>query len=219
MVTQQDPVSKAEKPYQPHYLSAVRFQRIDGLVQPGVLGRVKIEAGSQTLWWRFQNFCPRCTRVWRVVYCRTERSGSREGIRRSKMAKKRPTKNGAAGGTGARAGRPTRGEGRVRETARLKALTDKLREGLAELLRTDEKVENALADLVAVGADAAQRSERARHGLKVKVVIYPDEVSGFTAVVPALPGCVTEAETRAELLANLREAIEGYLLCTQGNRI
>ena len=56
VVTQQDPVSKAEKPYQPHYLSAVRFQRIDGLVQPGVLGRVRIEAGSQTLWWRFQRY-------------------------------------------------------------------------------------------------------------------------------------------------------------------
>ncbi len=56
VATKQDPVSKAEKPYHPHYLSAVRFQRVDGLVHPGALGRVRIEAGSQTLWWRFQRY-------------------------------------------------------------------------------------------------------------------------------------------------------------------
>jgi multidrug efflux pump subunit AcrA (membrane-fusion protein) len=56
VATQQDPISKAEKPYHPHYLSAVRFQRIDACVHPGVLGRVKIEAGAQTLWWRFQRY-------------------------------------------------------------------------------------------------------------------------------------------------------------------
>jgi hypothetical protein len=56
VATKQDPVSKAEKPYHPHYLSAVRFQRTDGCIHPGALGRVKIEAGSQTLWWRFQRY-------------------------------------------------------------------------------------------------------------------------------------------------------------------
>jgi putative peptide zinc metalloprotease protein len=56
VATQQDPMSKAERPYQPHYLSAVRFQRVDGVLQPGVLGRVRIEAGSQTLWWRFRRY-------------------------------------------------------------------------------------------------------------------------------------------------------------------
>jgi predicted RNase H-like HicB family nuclease len=34
---------------------------------------------------------------------------------------------------------------------------------------------------------------------------------GFWAKVPALPGCVTEVDKREELLANLREAIEGWL--------
>lgn len=53
-------------------------------------------------------------------------------------------------------------------------------------------------------------------GLKVKVIIHEAEEGGYWAEVPALPGCVTEGDTRAELLANLREAIEGCLLVTPG---
>jgi predicted RNase H-like HicB family nuclease len=47
--------------------------------------------------------------------------------------------------------------------------------------------------------------------MKIKVRIHEAEDGGFWAKVPALPGCVTEADTREELLANLREAIEGWL--------
>jgi predicted RNase H-like HicB family nuclease len=47
--------------------------------------------------------------------------------------------------------------------------------------------------------------------MKIKVLIHEAEDGGFWAKVPALPGCVTEADTREELLANLREAIEGWL--------
>jgi len=53
--------------------------------------------------------------------------------------------------------------------------------------------------------------------IKVKVIIHEAEEGGFWAEVPALPGCITEGDTRAELLANLREAIEGCLLVTPGN--
>jgi predicted RNase H-like HicB family nuclease len=52
--------------------------------------------------------------------------------------------------------------------------------------------------------------------MKIKVVIHPAEEGGFWAEVPALPGCVTEGETREELLTNLREAVEGCLLATSG---
>jgi predicted RNase H-like HicB family nuclease len=45
--------------------------------------------------------------------------------------------------------------------------------------------------------------------MKIKVLIHESD-GGFWAKVPALPGCVTEADTREELLANLREAIEGW---------
>jgi predicted RNase H-like HicB family nuclease len=37
------------------------------------------------------------------------------------------------------------------------------------------------------------------------------EEGGFWAEVPALPGCFTEGDTREELLANIREAVEGIL--------
>jgi predicted RNase H-like HicB family nuclease len=47
--------------------------------------------------------------------------------------------------------------------------------------------------------------------VKLRVVLEPSEDSGFTAVVPALPGCVSEGETREEALANVREAIQLYL--------
>jgi predicted RNase H-like HicB family nuclease len=47
--------------------------------------------------------------------------------------------------------------------------------------------------------------------MKLQAVIHVAEEGGFWAEVPALPGCVTQAETREELEANLREAVEGWL--------
>jgi predicted RNase H-like HicB family nuclease len=47
--------------------------------------------------------------------------------------------------------------------------------------------------------------------MKVQVVVHEAEEGGFWAEVPAL-GCVTEGDTREELLANLRDAVEGVLL-------
>ena len=34
---------------------------------------------------------------------------------------------------------------------------------------------------------------------------------GYTVYVPALPGCISEGETRDEALANIRESIKLYL--------
>lgn len=39
----------------------------------------------------------------------------------------------------------------------------------------------------------------------------PSDEGGFTAYVPALPGCISEGDTADEALANLREAVELYL--------
>jgi predicted RNase H-like HicB family nuclease len=47
--------------------------------------------------------------------------------------------------------------------------------------------------------------------MKMKVVVHEAEEGGFWAEVPALPGCATQGETMDELLANIREAIEGCL--------
>ena len=47
--------------------------------------------------------------------------------------------------------------------------------------------------------------------MKLKVIIHPAEEGGYWAEVPAIPGCVTQGETREELLINVHEAIEGCL--------
>ncbi len=39
------------------------------------------------------------------------------------------------------------------------------------------------------------------------VVLTPDEDGGFVGECPIIPGCLTQGETREEVLANLREAI------------
>jgi predicted RNase H-like HicB family nuclease len=47
--------------------------------------------------------------------------------------------------------------------------------------------------------------------MKIKVVVHEAEEGGFWAEVPAIPGCATEGDTMDDLMANLREAIEGCL--------
>ena len=47
--------------------------------------------------------------------------------------------------------------------------------------------------------------------MNLKVILEASEDGGFTAVVPGLPGCISEGDTREEALRNIREAIELYL--------
>jgi predicted RNase H-like HicB family nuclease len=43
------------------------------------------------------------------------------------------------------------------------------------------------------------------------VYLEPAEEGGYIAIVPALPGCVTQGETREEALAMAEDAIRGYI--------
>jgi predicted RNase H-like HicB family nuclease len=47
--------------------------------------------------------------------------------------------------------------------------------------------------------------------MKLKVILEPSDEGGFTAIVPSLPGCISEGDTRDEALLNIREAIAIYL--------
>lgn len=47
--------------------------------------------------------------------------------------------------------------------------------------------------------------------MKFRIILEPSEEGGYTAIVPSLPGCVSEGDTREESLKNIREAIELYL--------
>jgi antitoxin HicB len=43
------------------------------------------------------------------------------------------------------------------------------------------------------------------------IVVDPDSDGGYTVTVPALPGCITQAETIEECIAHAQEAIALYL--------
>jgi predicted RNase H-like HicB family nuclease len=44
-----------------------------------------------------------------------------------------------------------------------------------------------------------------------QVIIYSGEDGYFIAECPSLPGCVSQGQTREEAVANIKEAIDGYI--------
>lgn len=44
-----------------------------------------------------------------------------------------------------------------------------------------------------------------------RVLLRREPESGYTAIVPSLPGCITYGKTLDEAKANVREAIELYI--------
>ena len=47
--------------------------------------------------------------------------------------------------------------------------------------------------------------------MKLHVVLERDEAGYYVAEVPALPGCLTQGKTQEEALANVQEAVAGWL--------
>ena len=47
--------------------------------------------------------------------------------------------------------------------------------------------------------------------MKYTVVLQRENDGGYVATVPALPGCVSQGDTREEALKNIEEAMELYL--------
>jgi predicted RNase H-like HicB family nuclease len=47
--------------------------------------------------------------------------------------------------------------------------------------------------------------------MRYTVVLQRESDGGYVATVPALPGCVSQGDTRSESLDNIKEAIELYL--------
>lgn len=46
---------------------------------------------------------------------------------------------------------------------------------------------------------------------RVPIVIEPCEEGGYYATCPSLPGCASQGETYLEALANIEEAVQGYV--------
>ncbi|NCO83404.1 MAG: type II toxin-antitoxin system HicB family antitoxin [Nitrospirae bacterium] len=47
--------------------------------------------------------------------------------------------------------------------------------------------------------------------MKYRVLIEQDEDSFFVAECPSLPGCISQGKTREEAIANVQDAIKGYI--------
>lgn len=47
--------------------------------------------------------------------------------------------------------------------------------------------------------------------MKLPIVLEGNRRDGYTVTCPALPGCVSEGDTRGEAIQNIREAIRLYL--------
>jgi len=54
--------------------------------------------------------------------------------------------------------------------------------------------------------------------MKLRVVIEKDEEGFFTAKVPSLPGCLSQGNTEDQAIANVKEAIEGWLEVMESKR-
>jgi predicted RNase H-like HicB family nuclease len=47
--------------------------------------------------------------------------------------------------------------------------------------------------------------------VEYNVVLIPAEEGGYTVIAPSLPGCISEGDTEAEALENIKDAIQGWL--------
>ena len=47
--------------------------------------------------------------------------------------------------------------------------------------------------------------------MNLKIILEPSDEGGYTVIVPSLPGCISEGNTREEALRNIQEAIALYL--------
>lgn len=47
--------------------------------------------------------------------------------------------------------------------------------------------------------------------MNLKIILEHSDEGGYTAFVPALPGCISEGDSKEDALKNIREAIELYL--------
>jgi predicted RNase H-like HicB family nuclease len=54
--------------------------------------------------------------------------------------------------------------------------------------------------------------------MKLKIILEPCEEGGYTAIVPSLPGCISEGDSKEEALLNIKEVINLYLESVDDDR-
>ena len=60
-------------------------------------------------------------------------------------------------------------------------------------------------------ARLAEAENNPRIGNNATVILEQEADGGFVAIVPALPGCVSQGDTRDEVMRNIREAADLYI--------
>ena len=50
-----------------------------------------------------------------------------------------------------------------------------------------------------------------------QLLLYPGEDGYWVAECPSLPGCVSQGATKEEAIANVREAIQGYIAALEAD--
>ncbi len=52
-----------------------------------------------------------------------------------------------------------------------------------------------------------------------QVIVYSGEDGYFVAECPSLPGCISQGESREEAIANIKEAIAGYIAALEEDHL
>jgi len=52
-----------------------------------------------------------------------------------------------------------------------------------------------------------------------QVIIYSGEDEYFIAECPSLPGCISQGKTKEEAIANIKEAIDGYIAALKDDNL
>ena len=91
----------------------------------------------------------------------------------------------------------------LRRTARVFATSDETRSTVG--------ASRSAAGSSATGQPCFRTRARCPGAVNIKVIVHEAEEGGFWAEVPALPGCVSQGDTMDDLIANIRDAIAGWL--------
>ena len=79
-------------------------------------------------------------------------------------------------------------------------------------LAEDSRARSALAKPVAKPGAPPASKIIASVAAELPAILTPEADGGYSAEVPALPGCHSEGDTLEEVLANIKGAAEGWLL-------
>jgi len=52
-----------------------------------------------------------------------------------------------------------------------------------------------------------------------QVIVYPGEDGYWVVECPSLPGCITQGSTKEEAVANIKEAIRGYVAALEEDNL